>query len=119
MIGLFGMMMKVEKVRLDIELEEGFAIGPLSIVDTPGHTDGSITVYLPGEAVFVGDLLRTEGEGTLKLASANMSRDMTQVKRSVEKISRLEFEKLMPGHGMPIEEGASTALMDSVARGFK
>lgn len=63
MIGLFGMMMKVEKVRLDIELEEGFAIGPLSIVDTPGHTDGSITVYLPGEAVFVGDLLRTEGEG--------------------------------------------------------
>jgi hypothetical protein len=48
-----------------------------------------------------------------------MSRDMTQVKRSVEKISRLEFEKLMPGHGMPIEEGASTALMDSVARGFK
>jgi glyoxylase-like metal-dependent hydrolase (beta-lactamase superfamily II) len=119
MVGVFGMMMKVERVKPDIELEEGSTFGSLFIVDTPGHTDGSITVYKPGEAVFVGDLLRTDGRGRLKLASANMSRDMMQVKLSVEKISKLEFQKLMPGHGMPIEDNASQALRDFVASGFK
>ena len=119
MLGVFGSMMKVERVKADLELKDGAAIGPLTIVDTPGHTDGSISVYLPGTAMFVGDLLRTDGSGRLKLASANLSRDMEQVKRSVEKISKLEFQELLPGHGAPIKEGASKALRDFVARGFR
>jgi len=119
MIGVFGMMMKVERIKPDLLLKDGSTIGPLSIVGTPGHTDGSISVYEPGEVIFVGDLLRTDGSGKLKLASANMSRDMEQVKRSVEKISKLEFRKLMPGHGKPIEDGASKAVRDFVANGFR
>ena len=119
MLGIFGTMMKVERVKADLALKDGSAVGPLTIVDTPGHTDGSISVYLPGAAIFVGDLLRTDSAGRLKLASANMSRDMEQVKRSAEKISRLEFQKLLPGHGRPIEEGASKALRDFVANGFR
>ena len=119
MLGIFGTMMKVERVKADLALKDGSAVGPLTIVDTPGHTDGSISVYLPGAAIFVGDLLRTDSAGRLKLASANMSRDMEQVKRSAEKISRLEFQKLLPGHGRPIEEGASKALRDFVSNGFR
>lgn len=119
MVGLFGALMKVERVKPDLKLNDGSAIGPLSVVDTPGHTDGSISVYLPGAAIFVGDLLRTDGSGRLKLASASMSRDMEEVKRSAEKISKLEFQKLLPGHGKPIEEGASKALRDFVANGFR
>jgi glyoxylase-like metal-dependent hydrolase (beta-lactamase superfamily II) len=119
MTGFFGMMMKVERVKPDLELKEGSAIGTLSIVDTPGHTDGSISVYKPGEAIFVGDLLRTDSSGKLKLASANMSRDMEQLRGSVEKISKLEFQGLLPGHGRPIEEGAAEALRAFVASGFR
>jgi hydroxyacylglutathione hydrolase len=118
-IALFGTMMKVERVKPDLELKDGSAVGPLSIIDTPGHTDGSISVYKPGEAILVGDLLRTNGSGKLRLASPSMSRDMAQVKRSVEKISKLEFQALMPGHGNPIAEGASNALRDLVSNGFK
>ena len=118
MVGLFGTVSRVERVKPDLLLKDGSIIGPLSIIDTPGHTDGSISVYKPGEAMLVGDLLRTDGSGRLRLASPSMSRDMDQVKRSVEKISKLEFRGLMPGHGRPIEDGASRALRDFVANGF-
>ncbi len=119
MVGLFGLFMKVERVKPDLELKDGLMIGPLTIVETPGHTDGSISVYKPKEAIFVGDLLRTDGSGSLRLPSASMSRDMEQVRRSVEKISRLEFQMLLPGHGKPIEEDASRKLREFVGNGFK
>jgi hypothetical protein len=41
------------------------------------------------------------------------------VKRSVEKISKLEFSILLPGHGKPINEDASKKLKEFVANGFK
>ncbi|MGA2198938.1 MAG: MBL fold metallo-hydrolase [Nitrososphaerales archaeon] len=119
MVGLSGVFMKVERVKPDLVLKDGSTVGPLSIIHTPGHTDGSISVYKPGEAMFVGDLLRTDGAGRLKLASANMSRDMAEVRRSVEEISRLEFSMLLPGHGKPVEQEASKKLKEFVANGFK
>jgi glyoxylase-like metal-dependent hydrolase (beta-lactamase superfamily II) len=119
LVGLFGSIMKVERVKPDIELKDGSIVGPLTIVDTPGHTDGSISVYKPGAAMFVGDLLQTDSSGKLKLAPASMSRDMEQVKRSADRISKLEFQQLLPGHGKPIQEGASKALRDFVANGFR
>ena len=67
----------------------------------------------------MGDLLRTDGSGNLKLSSASMSRDMDESRRSVERISRLEFAMLLPGHGKPVEEGASAKLRAFVANGFK
>jgi glyoxylase-like metal-dependent hydrolase (beta-lactamase superfamily II) len=119
MVGLFGVFMKVERVKPDTTLKDGAAIGPLTIVHTPGHTDGSISIYKPNEAMFVGDLLRTDGSGNLKLASASMSRDMAEVRRSVERISKMEFSMILPGHGKPIEEDAAMKLRKFVEKGFK
>jgi hypothetical protein len=53
------------------------------------------------------------------LASPSMSRDMAEVRRSVEKISKLDFAMLLPGHGRPVEEDASKKLKAFVANGFK
>lgn len=119
MVGIFGAFMRVERVKPDILLKDGDVIGPLSIIHTPGHTDGSVSIYKPNEAIFVGDLLRTESNGALKLSSPNMSRDMDEVRHSVEKISKLEFPMLMPGHGKPLEEGASAKVREFAANGFK
>jgi glyoxylase-like metal-dependent hydrolase (beta-lactamase superfamily II) len=119
MVGLLGAFMRVERVNPDIALKDGATIGPLTIVHTPGHTDGSISIYKPNEAIFVGDLLRTDGSGNLKLASASMSRDMAEVRRSVERISKLEFSMILPGHGKPIEEDAAMKLRKFVEKGFK
>jgi len=119
MAGIFGAVMRVERMKPDVELRDGDAVGPLSVVHTPGHTDGSISLHKPGEAIFVGDLLRTDGSRRLGLAPASMSRDMDQVRRSVERISRLEFAMLLPGHGIPVEEDASKRLREFVAAGFR
>lgn len=119
LVALFGVLMKVERVKPDIPLRDGDAVGGLAVIHTPGHTDGSICVHKPGDAIFVGDLLRTDGAGNLKLASTSMSRDMDEVRRSVERISKLEFSMLLPGHGEPVEEGASDRLREFVGRGFR
>jgi hydroxyacylglutathione hydrolase len=119
LIGLFGLFMRVERMKADMELKDGDKIGLLTIVATPGHTDGSICVYKPGEAIFVGDLMRTDKNQKLMLASPSMSVDMDEVRRSVEKISKLDFAMLLPGHGRPVEEGASDKLKAFVANGFK
>ena len=119
LIRLLGAFMRVERVKPDLELKEGSTIGPLTIIDTPGHTDGSISIYKPGGAIFVGDLLRTGSTGGLQLASPRMSRDMEELKRSVEKISKLDFQILLPGHGKPIQEVAADKLRVFVANGFK
>ena len=119
MLSLLGLFMRVERVKADVELKDGSMVGPLTIVDTPGHTDGSISIYKPGEAIFVGDLLRTDNAGNFKLASSRMSRNMAEVRRSVEKIPKLEFQLLLPGHGKPIEEGGSDKLKKFVANGYE
>ena len=118
MIGIFGAFSRVERAKPDMLLKDGASVGPLTIIHTPGHTDGSVSVYKPNEAMFVGDLLRTDGSGRLKLASASMSRDMADVRRSVEKLSKLEFAMLLPGHGKPVEEGGSAKMRTFVGNGF-
>jgi len=117
MVGVFGAFMKVEKVKPDLLLKEGSSIGPLAVIHTPGHTDGSICLYRPDQVLFSGDLLRTDSSG-VRTASARMSRDMDEVKRSVEKVSRLSYQSLMPGHGPPIMAGASDKVRALVERGF-
>jgi hydroxyacylglutathione hydrolase len=115
----FGIFMKVERVKPDVILKDGDTVGPLSIIHTPGHTDGSICIYKPGQALFVGDTLRTTGSGSLSLPGNVMNRDPVQLRKSVQKISELEFSVLLPGHGKPITEKASQKLKEFVANGFK
>jgi hydroxyacylglutathione hydrolase len=117
--GFFALFMKVERVPPDVVLKDGDMVGPLSIIYTPGHTAGSICVYNPGEALFVGDILRTNRSGALTMPGNIMNNDPPELKKSVEKISKLEFSLLLPGHGKPITENASQKLKEFVARGFK
>ena len=119
LISFFGIFMKVERVPPDVILRDGDNVGPLSIIGTPGHTDGSICVYKPGQALFAGDSLRTTGTGEIKMPGNFMNRNSAQLMKSVEKISKLDFSILLPGHGRPVTENASGKLREFVARGFK
>ncbi len=76
-------------------------------------------MYRPEKVLFVGDILRTTGSGELRLPGNMMNRDPVQLRKSVERISKLEFSSLMPGHGKPITENASQKLKEFVATGFK
>jgi len=115
-IGLvFKLMMRLKKfqpVKPDILLKDGDKIGDLSVVYTPGHTEGSISLYKAGEVIFVGDALMSDKDGNLRLPLSVMTLDMARAKKSIKKISELEFKDLLPGHGKPVLQNASEKVKD-------
>ncbi|MBU4246176.1 MAG: MBL fold metallo-hydrolase, partial [Nanoarchaeota archaeon] len=68
----------------------------LKVIHTPGHTKGSICLYdeknkilFSGDTVFAGSFGRVDFPGS-------SSREM---KQTLEKLSKLEIDKILPGHG--------------------
>jgi len=119
-LGLFlrvgGVVMRFNRLKADVLLKDSDIIDGLTVVHTPGHTDGSICLHLPGRALFVGDALLTDYERTLSLPRKVMSMDMNQAKESIKKISQLEYSVLLPGHGPPIMQNASAMTKEFLAR---
>jgi len=83
----------------DILLQEGeLNIGRvrLKIIQTPGHSPGSLCLYWPERKVlFSGDVAFDQGIGTSDLPGGNGK----LLKESLQKISQLDVEYLLPGHG--------------------
>ncbi len=83
----------------DVELvyvKEGDMIGPLRVIETPGHTAGSICLYEPEEKLlFTGDTVFANGIGRFDMPTGNKE----ELKRSLMKLSELEVRILYPGHG--------------------
>jgi glyoxylase-like metal-dependent hydrolase (beta-lactamase superfamily II) len=119
-MGLFlrviGSFIRFERVKADMLLKDSDIVNGLTVIHTPGHTDGSICLYLPGRALFVGDALATDNKRTLSLPRKAMSADFNLAKESLRKIAQLEYSVLLPGHGPPIEKNASNATREFVAR---
>jgi glyoxylase-like metal-dependent hydrolase (beta-lactamase superfamily II) len=68
----------------------------LKILHTPGHSPGSISLYLPDQKVlFTGDLVFKGGIGRTDLPGG----DGALLKESLQRLSELETEWLLPGHG--------------------
>lgn len=92
------------------EVTDGDEVFGLTIVGTPGHTPGSISVLDPASGLLVaGDALGTSG-GKPTLPGAQFTEDMELARRSIIKLGELSFETLLVGHGDPIESGASAAV---------
>lgn len=77
-------------------VKESDTIGPLEVIETPGHTAGSICLYEPEEKLlFTGDTVFADGVGRFDMPTGN--RD--SLNRSIKKLSELEIRILYPGHG--------------------
>jgi glyoxylase-like metal-dependent hydrolase (beta-lactamase superfamily II) len=84
------------------ELEVGTL--QFEVIDTPGHTPGSICLYWPKHgALFTGDLIFEQGIGRTDLPGGSGS----QLKDSILKVESLPAQYLLPGHGNMIS-GART-----------
>jgi hydroxyacylglutathione hydrolase len=97
---LFEMMRQpIPKLRIDFYLKEGeLHLGKknFQIYQTPGHSPGSLTVYWPEKKVlFTGDLIFYGGIGRTDFPEGN-SRHLMD---SIERMSSLDTELLLPGHG--------------------
>ena len=79
----------------------------LSIVATPGHTAGHVSVFDGvGGLLVAGDALATVG-GPLAGSNPQFTEDAPAAAASVVKLGKLQFETLLVGHGEPILTGAS------------
>jgi glyoxylase-like metal-dependent hydrolase (beta-lactamase superfamily II) len=103
-------------VEPDVLLRDSDRILDCTVIHTPGHTDGSISLYREKEAIFVGDALRTDSRGMPRLPSGSMTANMEQAKESVRKISTYQYAALLPGHGLPITKEASEVVADYVRK---
>jgi glyoxylase-like metal-dependent hydrolase (beta-lactamase superfamily II) len=75
-----------------------------SIVWTPGHTKGSITLFLNRPRVaIVGDLLRGKRG---KLVEPMLMESISQTHASVGRVLELEPVLICPGHGKPLPPSA-------------
>jgi hydroxyacylglutathione hydrolase len=118
MFGMFGM--KAAKLQPFIYLTEGtLTLGRderrlnLQILLTPGHSPGSISIYWPDNKVLLtGDLIFYGGVGRTDFPGGSI----TTLKRSVEKLSQLEVEYLLPGHST--EYGSIVEGKEKVERNF-
>jgi glyoxylase-like metal-dependent hydrolase (beta-lactamase superfamily II) len=63
---------------------------------TPGHSPGSLCLYWPDRKVlFTGDVVFFQGIGRTDLPGGNG----TELKKSIQRISQLDTEYLLTGHG--------------------
>ena len=76
----------------------------LEVVHTPGHTLGSICIYVRGErALFTGDTAL--GLGTVAISPPPYG-DMALYLRSLERLKAFDTAVMLPGHGRPVEDVA-------------
>jgi glyoxylase-like metal-dependent hydrolase (beta-lactamase superfamily II) len=101
------MFIKSRPAEPDILLKNGDTINGLTCIHTPGHTPGSICLLdSASQVLFAGDLIRFNGS-ILEGPPAQFTPDMTEVKRSIARIAALDFDILLPGHGVPLAPGAA------------
>jgi glyoxylase-like metal-dependent hydrolase (beta-lactamase superfamily II) len=97
---LFEMMGRpLPNFRIDFYLKEGslhLAGNRFDVLHTPGHSPGSLSIYWPErKALFTGDVVFCGGIGRTDFPEGNSG----QLMASIERLSQLETDILLPGHG--------------------
>ncbi len=97
---------------------DGDDVFGLQVIETPGHTPGSISVLDTGIGLLIaGDALNGNADGTEVLGpNPEFSSDMATAEASVAKLAGFDFEIAAFGHGQPVTSGAG-ALVDALAAG--
>jgi glyoxylase-like metal-dependent hydrolase (beta-lactamase superfamily II) len=91
-------------------------LGGLQVVHTPGHTPGSICLYVRRHRlVFTGDVLQVI-RGRLTYASALFSHDHAGARASIERLAALDVETIALSHYPPWRTNARRCLADLAAR---
>ena len=92
------------------------ALGGLRVVHTPGHTPGSICLYLErARVIFTGDVLQVI-RGGLTFASAFFSHDHAGARSSVERLASLDIATIAMSHYPPWRDRPNETLRDLAAR---
>ncbi len=110
----------LENIRMDIpgkisKVDDGFTVNteifPLRVIWTPGHTEGGICLFQEEKGLlFSGDTVFPGGSfGRFDLHSGSLPKLI----QSLKNLSELDVEVMLPGHGGPIFQKASSQIMTS------
>ncbi len=107
---------KLEPIKaLGLKDEEKLKLGEfdIEVLHTPGHTEDSICLYVPKtKTLFSGDTVFIDGGlGRWDLPTGSLS----DLKRSIASIAKLEVSGLYPGHGFIAPKGGSEQIGTSLA----
>ena len=101
-------------VSVDRELNDGDVLdfgGSAHVLAIPGHTEGSIAVYLPEHGVlFAGDTIANASEVMLGV----FNQDRARAVASFQRLAALDVDTVCVGHGEPIQRGAGDRLREVV-----
>jgi len=99
--------MKVER-----KLKEGDEVFGFKVLHTPGHTPGSICLFDPKDKILIsGDTIFADGVGRTDLSGGNEN----DLNKSIEKLSNLKVETILPGHGEPVLKSGSKAINNIIS----
>jgi len=114
--GVISPFFKPTPVEPDLLLKEGDMVGKLAVIHTPGHTPGSISLYDNQDRVlFVGDTARYI-KGRLEGPPPHFTPHMDEAKNSIERLSLLDFEVMLSGHGEPLRSPDAPKMMHELSK---
>ena len=94
--------MKVEKKLKDEDEVFGFRV-----IHSPGHTPGSVCLFDPKDKILIsGDTIFSDGVGRTDLPGGNEA----DLEKSIERLSQLDVEIILPGHGEPVLKDGKKAI---------
>ena len=94
------------------EVGDGDEVFGMGVVNTPGHTIGSISVFDTDTGLLVaGDAINGDGEGGITGANASFSEDLDAATASIAKMAALAPQVAAFGHGgAPVNEDVTAKL---------
>lgn len=109
------MLEAIKPVPVDYILQDDAILpycGGISIIPTPGHTPGHISLYLmKSKTLITADAVVIEN-GVLNIANPQFVIDPAQAVASVEKLQQYDIEKLVCYHGGVLTENIQEQIAD-------
>ncbi len=103
-----GLLSRIEAVDEDQSVPD--VPGGMSIITTPGHTPGHISVYLKDHRALIAGDLMMYWKGNFSGPIRTFSSDPEVADKSVRKVSSLTIETLVGYHGNPYFGGANAMI---------
>jgi hydroxyacylglutathione hydrolase len=108
---------KLQPKKPDRTLKEGDKFSSdkldLEVIHTPGHSPGSICLYDKKRRIlFTGDTVFSDGVGRTDIAGG----DPEELEKSLQRLLKLDVEKILPGHGEPVLKNANK-ILEAIVKG--